>query len=67
MQTLTQKTEKLKKDPKKKPVCKDRTKFFKVIQPLPEGSKKVIENTDKGEVEVVEAVKSTIADLLTHL
>ena len=29
MQTLTQKTEKLKKDPKKKPVCKDRTKFFK--------------------------------------
>ena len=30
-QTLTQKTEKPKKDLKKKPVCKDRTRFFKKV------------------------------------
>ena len=49
-QTLKQKAEKLKVDPKKKPVCEDRTRFIKkVIKLLLEGSKKVIKPLLEGD------------------
>ena len=57
-QKLTQKTEELKKDPKKKPVCRTGPDSSR-NNLTPSGKKQESKrNTDKGEVEVIEVVEA---------